>query len=29
VLDRGTRIADGKPDEIQTAPAVLEAYLGD
>jgi ABC-type branched-subunit amino acid transport system ATPase component len=29
VLDRGTRIAEGKPDEIQTAPAVLEAYLGD
>lgn len=28
VMDFGTKIAEGRPDEIQTNPAVLEAYLG-
>ena len=28
VMDFGTKIAEGSPDEIQTNPAVLEAYLG-
>ncbi len=28
VLDFGTKLAEGKPEEVQTNPAVLEAYLG-
>lgn len=29
VMHRGTRIAEGAPEEVRTNPAVLEAYLGD
>jgi len=28
VLDGGSRIAAGSPDEVRTNPLVLEAYLG-
>lgn len=29
VMHRGTRIAEGTPEEVRSNPAVLEAYLGD
>jgi branched-chain amino acid transport system ATP-binding protein len=29
VLDMGTRIAEGTPDEVRTNPQVIKAYLGD
>jgi len=28
VLDHGTKLAEGRPDEIQRDPLVLDAYLG-
>lgn len=28
VMDQGTKLAEGTPDEIQSNPAVLDAYLG-
>ena len=28
VMDQGTKLAEGTPDEIQANPAVLDAYLG-
>jgi ABC-type branched-subunit amino acid transport system ATPase component len=29
VMHRGTKIAEGAPEEVRKNPAVLEAYLGD
>jgi ABC-type branched-subunit amino acid transport system ATPase component len=28
VLDHGTKLAEGRPDEVRTDPRVLDAYLG-
>jgi len=29
VLDMGQKIAEGKPDEVRSNPAVIRAYLGE
>jgi branched-chain amino acid transport system ATP-binding protein len=28
VLDHGSKLADGTPDEVRNHPAVIDAYLG-
>jgi branched-chain amino acid transport system ATP-binding protein len=29
VLDRGTKLTEGTPEEVQRHPGVIRAYLGD